>query len=113
MADDLLTFIETPIFTQDRIELLPDDEYQKFQAYMLEHHHLGDYIPHTGGCQKIRWKLAQNHKGKSAGIRVIYYVLNEKGKLYLISAYAKSTQETLSEQEKAIMHMIVQKLKKE
>lgn len=113
MIDKWLTFIETPIFTEDRKKLLPDNEYQRLQAYMLENHHLGDYIPNTGGCQKIRWKLESNHKGKSGGIRVIYYVVTNKDKLYMVTAYAKSQKENISDAEKATMRAIVQKLEKE
>ena len=39
MTDKLLTFVETPIFSEDRARLLSDDEYQKFQADMLENYH--------------------------------------------------------------------------
>ena len=113
MREKLITFIEVPVFSEDRFNYFSDEEYQKFQAYMIENHHLGDYIPHTGGCQKIRWKLENNHKGKSGGIRIIYYMMTNKGKIYLISAYAKSQKTNLSDMEKAIMKQIVQKLMQE
>ncbi|MDD7425766.1 MAG: type II toxin-antitoxin system RelE/ParE family toxin [[Actinobacillus] rossii] len=107
MIDKWLTFIETPIFTEDRKKLLPDDEYQRLQAYMLENHHFGDYIPNTGGCQKIRWKLESNHKGKSGGIRVIYYTYTSKGKLFLMLVYSKSKKDNMSDTEKSLLKNIV------
>lgn len=109
-TNNLITFIETPIFEEDRKKLLSDDEYQQFQAYMLENYHLGDVIQHTGGCQKIRWKLAQNNKGKSGGVRVIYYTLTKKGRLYLMMMYSKSEQDNMNTKEKAILKSIVSQL---
>lgn len=109
-AEKLITFIETPIFEEDRKSLLADDEYQQFQAYMLENYQNGDYIQQTGGCQKIRWKLARNNKGKSGGVRIIYYALTPKGKLYLLMMYPKSAQDNLTDKEKAILKNIVNQL---
>lgn len=110
MQEKLLTFIETTIFEQDRKSLLTDDEYQSFQAYMLENYQYGDRITHTGGCQKIRWKL-DNNKGKSGGVRVIYYALTAKGRLYLLTMYPKNVKDNLTAKEKAILKQIIEQLK--
>ncbi|MCT8556026.1 type II toxin-antitoxin system RelE/ParE family toxin [Glaesserella parasuis] len=109
-TEEYLTFIETKVFEEDRKALMSDDEYQKFQAYLLESHELGDFIQNTGGCQKIRWKLESNNKGKSGGVRVIYYVWSTKGRIYLITMYSKSEKDNLNEKEKAIMRTVVAKL---
>ena len=88
-ADKFITFIETPIFEEDRKALLSDEEYQAFQTYMLDNFHLGDVIQHTGGCQKIRWKLSSNNKGKSGGVRIIYYALSKKREIIFINDVPK------------------------
>lgn len=105
-TDEYLTFIETSIFEKQRRSLMSDEAYQLFQTYLLEHHELGDFIPHTGGCQKIRWKLSDN-KGKSGGVRVIYYTLAKRGKLFLMMMYAKSRQDNMTEKEKAILRNVI------
>lgn len=110
-TDKFITFIETPIFEEDRKALLSDEEYQAFQAYMLDNFHLGGFIQHTGGCQKIRWKLSGNNKGKSGGVRIIYYSLTAKGKLYLLMMYPKSEKDNMNAAEKAILKAIVDQLK--
>lgn len=110
-TDKFITFIETPIFEEDRKALLSDEEYQAFQAYMLDNFHLGDVIQHTGGCQKIRWKLSSNNKGKSGGVRIIYYSLTAKEKLYLLMMYPKSEKDNMNAAEKAILKSIVDQLK--
>lgn len=111
--EGLLTFVETPIFSEDRKKLLSEDEYQKFQAYMLDNYHLGDIITQTGGCQKIRWKLENNNKGKSGGVRVIYYALIEKEKLYLMLIYSKNRKDDMSPLEKSMLKKVVEQIKQE
>lgn len=109
-TDEYLTFVEVKVFEEDRKKWMSDDEYQKFQAYLLEHYEQGDVIPHSGGCQKIRWKQENNNKGKRGGVRVIYYVRRANNLIYLITMYNKSEKDNLSEKEKAIIRMIVAKL---
>lgn len=112
-TDEYLTFIETSIFEKQRQLLMSDEEYQKFQAYLLEHHELGDFIQNTGGCQKIRWKLSDNNKGKSGGVRIIYYTLVRRGKLFLMMIYSKSKQDNMNEKEKAMLKEVVSLLNEE
>ncbi|AFU19276.1 type II toxin-antitoxin system RelE/ParE family toxin [Actinobacillus suis] len=109
-SDEYLTFVEVGTFEEDRKQLMADDEYQLFQAYLLEHYELGDFISHTGGCQKIRWRLPENNKGKSAGVRIIYYVRSLTGRIYLITMYGKSEKVNLNAREKAIMKKIISRL---
>ncbi|MFK5130994.1 type II toxin-antitoxin system RelE/ParE family toxin, partial [Glaesserella parasuis] len=66
-----------------------------------------------GGCQKIRWKLESNNKGKSGGVRVIYYVVTKQGKLLLMMMYAKSKQDNMSDKQKAMLKAVVSQLSEE
>ncbi|TNH04302.1 hypothetical protein FHQ26_01865 [Testudinibacter sp. TR-2022] len=113
VAEKFLTFIETPIFTEDRKALLSEDEYRQFQEYLLEHYDLGDIMPQTGGCREIRWKLRDNHRGKSAGVRIIYYLLMPKERLYLLMMYPKSAKQNLTMSEKWILKQLTAQLKEE
>ncbi|QDJ12986.1 hypothetical protein CEP45_03595 [Mergibacter septicus] len=113
MSEKYFTLIETRIFEEDRKALLSDDEYQVFQTYLLANYDKGDVITQTGGCRKIRWKLSSNNKGKSGGVRVIYYVLTQQGKLYLLVMYPKNVKDNLTEKEKAQLKEIVEQLRKE
>ncbi|AHF77557.1 hypothetical protein Sant_2522 [Sodalis praecaptivus] len=101
-------FIETPVFNKQRSELIDDDSFQKFQAFLLKSHEDGDTISKTGGCKKIRWGL--EGKGKRGGVRVIYYCLTEQGKIYLLLVYSKNRKDDLSEQEKKVLNQISQML---
>jgi hypothetical protein len=60
-----MIFIETPIFTEDLLQLLSDDEYMEFQKYLAGNPLAGDVIQQTGGLRKIRWSVGG--KGKRGG----------------------------------------------
>jgi len=51
-------------------------------------------IPGTGGFRKARW--ARPGKGKSGGVRVVYFFIAAPERVYMASVYAKSRKETLS-----------------
>ena len=91
---ELYSFRETKAFTRDVQTLLSEEEYFAFQNYLLENYSLGDMIQSGGGLRKIRWRVAG--KGKSGGVRIIYYFASEKGYIYLMSIYAKNQQTDLS-----------------
>ncbi|MBS0850148.1 type II toxin-antitoxin system RelE/ParE family toxin [Citrobacter sp. JGM124] len=107
----MLHFIETPIFERLIDDLLTTDDYQRFQAYLLLDPHAGPTISHTGGCRKIRWSLPA--KGKSGGIRVIYYYVAKNGTIHLLYAYPKSEQENLTDRQKAVMKQLAQQIEAE
>lgn len=56
----------------------------------------GDVIRGSGGIRKLRFAT---NKGKSGGARIIYFFQDEKGRIFLITAYTKNKKETLSQSE--------------
>lgn len=44
---------------------------------------------------KIRIKNSDNNKGKSAGYRVVTYLINEENEVYLVTIYSKSEKENI------------------
>jgi mRNA-degrading endonuclease RelE of RelBE toxin-antitoxin system len=66
-----MVIIETPIFTRIIKEIMSDDEYRELQEALVNRPNSGDLIKKSGGLRKVRWKL--QGRGKSGGIRVIYY----------------------------------------
>jgi mRNA-degrading endonuclease RelE of RelBE toxin-antitoxin system len=48
---------------------------------------------------KIRIKNSDNNKGKSAGYRVITYVVDKENKIFLVSIYSKSKHENILDNE--------------
>ena len=52
-------------------------------------------------------RCAQGNKGKSGGIRVIYYWVNEDHQIFFLLAYPKSVKDTLTDKETAILRQLV------
>ena len=78
-----MIFIETSIFTTLIKKLLDDDDYGALQWLLVRDPKRGSLIPGGGGLRKIRWLSRQKQKGKSGGVRVIYYI-QAKENLYMI-----------------------------
>ena len=105
----LLTFIETPVFTEQITSLLDDDEYSEFQAMLLANPEAGRVISGAGGLRKMRWKDPGRQKGKRGGIRIIYYYRIHVGQVLLLTAYDKDHQSDLSNSQKRLCREIVRK----
>lgn len=99
-----MIFIETPIFTEDLKVLLSDDEYREFQEYLAKHPNVGKVIPDTGGLRKVRWTAGG--KGKSGGVRVIYYFLSADSQIRMLLIYRKGLKDDLTPQEKKVLRAI-------
>lgn len=79
-------FIESALFTRLIDHYLADDDYAALQQHLLEHPKAGPVIRDSGGVRKIRW--ASRGKGKSGGIRVIYYV-HDEASFWMLTVYRK------------------------
>ena len=83
----MFTFIETALFTWLVADYLSDDEYLELQLALASDPNLGDVIPGSGGVRKLRW--AVKGKGKRGGVRVIYFVRNVQGVIWMLTIYSK------------------------
>lgn len=99
-----MIFIETPIFTEDLAALLSDDEYSALQAHLCKDPHAGALIKDTGGLRKVRW--AAKGKGKSGGVRVIYYEVTAAEQVRMLLIYPKGEQDSLSDKEKQVLRKL-------
>lgn len=88
-----MIFVETSQFTALLDNYLNDDEYRKLQNSLLENPEAGVIIRGSGGIRKIRW--AARGKGKSGGIRIIYYWAPTPERIYLLTLYSKGEQENI------------------
>lgn len=89
----MFTLKETPIYTKMVDALFTRDEQGELHTYIAENATTGDVIPQSGGCRKLRYAL--KGKGKSGGVRVIYYNQLANGEINLLLVYAKSKQENI------------------
>ena len=105
-----LIFREIGDFTEVIADLLKDEEYADLQDELRANPEKGSVIQGTGGARKVRAKAGG--KGKSGGVRVIYYFQHEEI-IWLLDAYAKSEKESLTEQEKKSLRQIIEEIKGE
>ncbi|MDR3045342.1 MAG: type II toxin-antitoxin system RelE/ParE family toxin [Desulfovibrio sp.] len=103
-----MEFIETPTFTRLLLQLLPDDEYRELQYMLADNPACGDLIQGGGGIRKVRFS-AQG-KGKSGGVRVIYYWLSSRGQIYMLLIYPKSKKDTLTDKEISVLRELAKEL---
>ena len=85
---------ETSIFTKEITRILSDDEYKALQNCLVANPKGGDVIKGSGGLRKVRWKI--KGRGKSGGIRNIYYYHEKESLLLMIYVYEKSKTEDLT-----------------
>ncbi|HCI6737705.1 type II toxin-antitoxin system RelE/ParE family toxin [Klebsiella quasipneumoniae] len=104
----MLTFIELQGFSKRRQALLPDDEFRAFQEILINDPEAGDTISGTGGFRKIRW--SRPGTGKRGGVRVIYYNVTIKGRIYLALIYPKNEQDGLSQEQKKMLRQVAELL---
>ena len=88
-----MVFIETSIFTKYLSQYMKDEEYRLFQLYLMDNTDKGDLVKGSGGVRKIRWAI--NNKGKSGGIRVIYYWKQSANETWLLTLYAKNEKDSI------------------
>jgi hypothetical protein len=92
------TIIELPEFIKKSDKLLSDSESESVINYLAAHPASGEIMQGTGGIRKLRWS-AQG-KGKSGGVRVIYYFHNEFIPLFLLSLFGKGEKANLTKAER-------------
>jgi mRNA-degrading endonuclease RelE of RelBE toxin-antitoxin system len=88
-----MEFIEATAFTKHVHDYLSGDEYRGLQNYLLQYPEAGKVVPGSGGVRKVRWRMAG--KGKSGGVRVIYYFKKQDDEIWLLTIYSKSEVENI------------------
>lgn len=88
-----MEFIEATAFTRHVYEYLSDDEYSGLQSFLLQYPEAGKVVPGSGGVRKVRW--AMSGKGKSGGVRVIYYFKRQDDEIWLLTIYSKNEVENI------------------
>jgi mRNA-degrading endonuclease RelE of RelBE toxin-antitoxin system len=99
-----MIFIETPVFTKQVYDLLSDELYAELQQYLAQCPDAGDVIRDTGGLRKVRWSVPG--RGKSGGVRVIYYHVSAQVQVRLLLIYRKGIKDDLSAAEKKVLRKL-------
>ncbi len=89
------TIVELPEFQKKSDKLLSNSERLSIINYLAAHPSAGDIMQGTGGIRKLRWS-AQG-KGKSGGVRIIYYHHNDS---MLLTLFGKGEKANLTKTER-------------
>lgn len=99
-----MVFIETPVFTRQVKELLTDEAYGRLQQCLAAHPQMGNVVKDTGGLRKMRWSV--EGRGKSGGVRVIYFHVVARSQIRLLLIYRKGVKDDLSAVEKKALRKL-------
>ena len=90
--------IRTPTFLNDaRAAGLSEDDQQLIVVSISENPMLGDVMPGTGGCRKVRF--AGKGKGKRGGYRTVHYYAANDVPVILLALINKGERSDLSKSE--------------
>jgi hypothetical protein len=104
-----MVFVETTLFSRLLPEYLDDEAYRGLQSHLVERPDAGAVIQRSGGVRKVRW--AARGRGKSGGVRVIYYWIKADEQIFLLTLYGKGEKENLSAAELKRIAKLVEELK--
>ena len=97
MNQGLITVVETVSFMADAKSCMSDEERTGAINMIAANPECGDIIPGGGGIRKVRFAIGG--RGKSGGVRIIYYFHNERVPVFLLAVFAKNEQVNLTRAE--------------
>ena len=93
-----ITIVELRKYIKKAEKLLSNEERSELLYFLSTHPKAGTLLEGTGGIRKLRW--AKDSKGKSGGVRIIYFYYNGGMPLFLLTLFAKNEKSNLSKAEK-------------
>ena len=101
----MYTVIETPVYADKVKGILTEDQREAFAVFIAQNPTAGSVVRGSGGIRKVRW--AQKGRGKSGGVRVIYYNRLENGEIWLLTIFAKSNRPTIPAHELKLIKKVI------
>jgi hypothetical protein len=105
----LLTVAELPEYQKASARLMGSEERTAIVQFLAARPKAGDLMEGTGGIRKLRW--GREGRGKSGGVRVVYYFHSDDMPLYLLTVFAKNERANLSRGERNELAGLVNLLK--
>jgi hypothetical protein len=105
----LQTIAETPEYLRRAEQLLTGAARSEIVEFLAARPRAGDIMQGTGGVRKLRW--GRGGRGKSGGVRLIYYYHGETMPLYLLTVFGKNEKANLSKAERNGLAKLVEILK--
>ena len=100
-----MVIVETAVFTRQVQGMLSDEEYRLLQTQLIADPQLGKVIRGSGGLRKMRWSI--RGRGKSGGVRVIYYWFAPHEVILMLFVYPKNVQDDLTPHQLRLLRKII------
>jgi len=84
---------------------MPEEDYRNLQNELILYPEKGKIIRGSGGLRKIRWSIPG--RGKSGGVRVIYYLVTERKTILMLFIFGKNEQANLTQKQLNILKFLV------
>jgi hypothetical protein len=97
VKSSLITVVETASFLADAKACMTDEERTGAITMIAANPECGDLVPGGGGIRKVRFAIGG--RGKSGGVRIIYYFHSERVPIFLLSVFAKNERANLTRSE--------------
>jgi len=99
---------ELPTFRRSAKRLLDEDQVDEIVLAIATDPEAGDILEGTGGVRKRRFGL--DARGKSGGVRVIYYFHGFDMPAFIITVFAKNEASNLTKAEANAMRAVVDQI---
>ncbi len=93
------TLVPIGTFEKKARRLLGEAGFDELMEFLARRPSAGSVIQGTGGLRKVR--SGRPARGKSGGVRVIYYYYSENKPILLLLIYSKANRENLTTNQKA------------
>lgn len=103
------TVAETGYFSRRAAKRLTANELQDVITSVAANPLCGDLIEETGGLRKVRFEAGG--KGKSGGVRIIYYWFSDNAPTFLLDVFKKGEKDNLSKAERNELARLAEQLK--
>ena len=97
MKQELIAVVETASFVTDAKVCMTNEERTEAINMITANPECGDIVSGGGGIRKVRFAIGG--RGKSGGVRIIYYFHNERVPVSLLAVFAKNDQVNLTRAE--------------
>ena len=110
-AEMLARIVPTHVYLRQARDLLLPDEQLTVNAELAARPQAHPVIPGTHGARKARF--ATKGRGKSGGVRVIYFYMASSHDVYLLSIYDKRKKSNLSAHEQKVIAGIIEAIRRD
>ena len=109
MRESRVTVVETKAFTGRAKGRMSAAEVDRAIEVIARDPLCGDLIQGTGGIRKVRF--AVKGRGKSGGVRIVYYYYNESMPVFLLTVFAKNEKADLARAERNALGKVARALR--